>query len=98
MIFKINSLNNSNHFNEFELFKKELVKITDYIDFSGHNEISENKNNYWDSSHLRVEMTKQVMAKIFNDKSIDIPQDFGVLVTEENIDEHLENLRKQIKD
>ena len=88
----------SEHFDEFELFKKELVKITDFIDFTGHNTIATNKNNYWDSSHLRVETTEVVMAKIFNDKSVEVPEDFGVLVTKDNIDEHLENLRKQIKE
>ena len=92
------AINSAEYFDEFELFKKELIKITDYIDFTGHNTISENKNNYWDSSHLRVEMTEQIMAKIFNDKAVAVPQDFGVLVTKENINEHLENLRKQIKE
>lgn len=92
------AINSAEYFDEFELFKKELIKITDYIDFTGHNTISENKNNYWDSSHLRVEMTEQIMAKIFNDKVVDVPKDFGVLVTKENINEHLENLRKQIEE
>lgn len=92
------AINTGEYFDEFELFKKELVKITEYIDFTGHNSISTNKNNYWDSSHLRVETTEIVMAKIFNDKSIEVPEDFGVLVTKENIDAHLENLRKQIKE
>ena len=85
------------HFSQFELFKKELSKITEFIDFTGHNEISSNKNNYWDSSHLRVELTQTIMAKIFNDKTIEVPKDFGVLVTKQNIDQHLRNLREQIK-
>ncbi|QNM90927.1 hypothetical protein HOO34_04235 [Aliarcobacter cryaerophilus] len=38
------------------------------------------------------------MAKIFNDKLVEVPEDFGVLVTKDNIDEHLENLRKQIEE
>ena len=38
------------------------------------------------------------MAKIFNDKSVEVPEDFGVLVTKDNINEHLENLRKQIEE
>lgn len=85
------------YFDEFELFKKELVKITDFVDFTGHNTISTNKNNYWDSSHLRVEMTEIIMTKIFNDPSIKIPKDLGFLVTKDNIDTHLANLRQQIK-
>jgi hypothetical protein len=86
------------YFDEFELFKKELVKITDFIDFTGHNPISENKNNYWDSSHLRKELTQVIMGRIFNDKSVEVPKDFGVLVTKDNIDQHLENLHQQIKE
>ena len=91
------ALNSAGYFDEFELFKKELVKITSFIDFTGHNTISTNKNNYWDSSHLRVELTNQIMAKIFNDTSIDIPSDFGIFVTRDNIDNHLLDLRKQIQ-
>lgn len=92
------AINSAGYFDEFELFKKEIVKITDFIDFTGHNIISENKNNYWDSSHLRVEMTNQVMARVFNDKEINIPKDFGILVTKENIDVHLQNLRNQLRE
>ncbi|PPB52081.1 hypothetical protein CDQ68_04585 [Campylobacter hyointestinalis subsp. hyointestinalis] len=86
----------NNLYDEFELFKKELVKISNFIDFTGHNTISKNKNNYWDSSHLRRETTQIIMARIFNDKSVEVPDDFGVLVTKDNIEEHLSNLRKQI--
>lgn len=76
---------------------KELVKVTDYIDFTGHNTISENQLNYWDSSHLRKEITPTIFAKIFNDDTIEVPKDFGVFVTKENIDKHLKNLRQQIQ-
>lgn len=92
------AINKAGYFDEFELFKKELVKLTNYIDFTGHNSITENKNNYWDSSHLRVEVTKQIMEKLFNDKTVDTTNNFGTLVTKENINHHLENLRTQIKD
>ena len=37
------------------------------------------------------------MAKIFDDKSVKVPKDFGVLVTKENIDQHLATLKEQIK-
>ena len=91
------AINSAGYFDEFELFKKELSKITEFMDFTGHNEITKNKNNYWDSSHLRKEMTETIMAKIFNDKTMNVPKDFGVLVTKQNIEEHLQNLREQIE-
>lgn len=91
------ALSSVEYYDEFELFKKELVQITNYIDFTGHNTITTNKNNYWDSSHLRTELTEIVMAKLFNDVSKEIPSNFGVMVSKENISTHLLNLRKQIK-
>ncbi len=86
------------YFDEFEKFKRELVKVTNYIDFTGHNTITNNKDNYWDGSHLRVKITSQIMARVFNDNSVDVPSDFGVFVTKENIEKHLKNLRAQVKD
>jgi hypothetical protein len=92
------AISKAGYFKQFELFKRELVNITDFIDFTGHNQISTNKDNYWDSSHLRKELTQVIMAKLFNDKTINIPKDFGKLVTKDNIEEHLQKLRLDIKD
>ncbi len=91
------ALSSAGYYDEFELFKKELVQVVDYVDFTGHNTITNNKNNYWDTSHLRKELTVIVMAKLFNDKSKEIPLDFGVMVSNNNISAHLLNLRQQIK-
>ena len=82
---------------EYEHFKRELVKITDYIDFTGVNSITCNPNNYWDSSHLKIELTKVVMAKLFHDKSLKGYQDFGTLVTPTTIETHLKKQRQQYK-
>lgn len=80
---------------QFETFKRELVKITDFIDFTGMNSITTNKNNYWDSSHLRTEHTEMVMAKVIHNVDTEGNQDFGVLVTKENIEEHLKKQHNQ---
>jgi len=92
------SLKPAGYYDEFEKFKRDLVKVTNYIDFTGHNTITNNSENFWDSSHLRVNMTKPIMARIFKDKSVNVPNDFGVLVTPENIETHLKNLRGQVKE
>ncbi len=80
---------------EFFDFKKKLVEITDYVDLSGINTISKNSQNYYDESHLRENLSEIVFAKIFNDSSIKIPKDFGVLVTKENIESHLTKLKTE---
>lgn len=82
---------------KFEHFKRDLVKITDYMDFTGTNSITNNKNNYWDSSHLRIEQTKAVMAKLFRDTAVKGYEDFGVFVTPNNIEMHLKEQRDQYK-
>lgn len=85
------------YFDEYEHYEREIAKITDYMDFTGNNTISMNKNNYWDSSHLREEFTPIVMARIFHDVSISVPDDFGVWVTKENVDAHLDTLKRQVR-
>lgn len=80
---------------EFEKFKRELAKITDFIDFTGVNSITSNKDNFWDSSHLRKKHTDLVMAKLFKHASNSSPANFGVRVTKENIEAHLQAQNNQ---
>jgi hypothetical protein len=92
------SFKSAGYYDKFEHFKRELVNITPFVDFTGHNTITNNNHNYWDSSHLRPELTEPIMARLFNDKSVDIPSDFGVMVTKDNIEEHLKDLKNQLED
>jgi hypothetical protein len=91
-----NLLFTDGYFDEFETFKKEIVKVSDFIDFTGHNSITDNPNNYWDSSHLRVEFSSLVMKKIFHKEDKNSPLDFGKLVNKRNISNHLKNLRETL--
>ena len=75
---------------EFEKFKRELVKAADFIDFTGVNSITTNKDNFWDSSHLRKEHTDMIMAKLFQNGNTAQHPDFGIRVTKENIEQHLQ--------
>ena len=86
----------TNRTNDLIKFKKELSKIVNYTDFSGINSISIDKNNYYDYLHLRECLTDKIFAKVFNKDSIEVPGEFGVLVTSDNIDKHLEDLNQQI--
>ncbi|PRM89590.1 hypothetical protein CJ671_06660 [Aliarcobacter cryaerophilus] len=67
--------------------------------FYGINKITLDDKNFDENGwHFKPKISNLIFAKIFNDKSVEIPEDFGVLVTKDNIDEHLENLRKQIEE
>lgn len=101
------------HFYHYVLFQKYqnieakyfhaielIVKNTDakVWSFYGINTITLNENNFDENGwHFKPKISDLIFAKIFNDKSVNVPDDFGVLVTKQNIDEHLQNLRKQIK-
>lgn len=82
---------------EFETFKRELAEITDFTDFTGVNSITTNKDNYWDSSHLRKEHTELVISKLLYPEDSVEYQDFGVKVTKENIEEHLKQQHDQYR-
>lgn len=75
-------------------WKKELAKITSYWDFMYVNSFTTNSDNYVDTSHTRQEKGYLYFAKLFGDKSINVPEDFGVFVTKENVDQHIINLKK----
>ena len=79
-------------------YLKQISNITDFYDFSGYNTITMNNYYYYEDSHYRPILGNLIAGKIFKDNTIEIPEDFGVFVTKENIDKHLINLKIQIED
>lgn len=83
----------------FEQLKIELSKITPVWDFSGYNSIttepiSDHMKNYWDSSHYRKGIGNLILMRLFNIHSDSVPEDFGVLLTTNNLNQHLRKVRK----
>lgn len=83
----------------FEQWKRELVKIYPIWDFSGYNKIttepiSNDMKNYLDSSHYRKEVGALVLNRIFQYNENTVPEDFGVLITPENIESHLKLIQQ----
>jgi hypothetical protein len=81
---------------KFFLFEKELSGITSFYDFSGLNSITTNNYYYYETSHYRRNVGASMLARIFNDSSVKVPDDFGVLVTRDNIDQHIADLKTQV--
>lgn len=81
----------------FEQWKREIVKITPVWDFATYNSItteaiSDNMISYIDSSHYSQHTGNLILNRILSYKLETVPQDFGVLVTPENIESHLEEI------
>ncbi len=83
-------------FENMQLFKYELSKFSKFYDFSGLNTITTNNYYFYETSHYRYITGDLIKSRIFNNTSKNVPKDFGTLVTNDNILEHLKNLEKQI--
>jgi hypothetical protein len=79
-------------------FLRELSEIAPFWDFSGYNSITTDNKNYLDHSHYNPSVSRLIAARIFNDPSMPVPEDFGVRVTSQNIKSHLKNLKKSFRD
>ena len=86
----------------FESWKRNLAKITPVWDFSGYNSItteplSSTMKNYMDSSHYHKKIGDLVLNRIFQYNQEIVPEDFGVLLTPETIENHLKQIREDRK-
>ncbi|MGB3511097.1 MAG: hypothetical protein WBA93_18055, partial [Microcoleaceae cyanobacterium] len=86
----------------FENWKREIVKITPIWDFSNYNsitteDISEEMENYWDSHHYSKEVGDLILNRLLSYQQESVPDDFGILMTPENVESHLVQIRNQRK-
>ena len=82
----------------FEQWKREIVKITPILDFSGYNSIttepiSYDMENYTDNSHYTPKVGNLVLNQLLSYQEEKVPDDFGVLITPDNIESHLAKIR-----
>lgn len=82
----------------FEQWKRDLVALTPVWDFSGYNSITTEPiakymKNYVDNSHYTPEIGDLILQRIFKQQTAKIPQDFGILLTPQNIESHLQQIK-----
>lgn len=100
LTFFINPFYGPSYLNNAEsllAIKKELAKYTDYYDFSGFNSVSTDAMNYYDEGHYRYRVGDLIIDRIFGGGQVKAPEDFGTLVTRENIDRHIENQKRELE-
>ena len=88
----------TNRWESFEQWKRKMVTITPVWDFSGYNSVTKEPiqdfmNNYVDNSHYTPKIGNFVLNRILSHNVEDVPEDFGVLMTPENVDDHLAEIR-----
>lgn len=67
-------------------FKKELVKISPFWDFSGVNYVTANNYFWYETSHPRAFICDKILDTVSGQNQITWVPDFGVYVTPENVD------------
>ena len=81
----------------YEEWKRKMVAITPVWDFSGYNSITTQPikpvmNNYVDNSHYSPPIGAFVLNRVLSHNVEQVPKDFGVLMTPDNIEQHLANI------
>ena len=72
-------------------FYTKLAAVTDYWDFS-YSSVSCEPRYFYDATHFRNDVGRMALARMFGDDSGYIPDDFGVLVTQDNAAAHADAL------
>ncbi len=95
----VSIIKNSEKCEYYKGWLHELVEVFSEVNhFMTINSITNNLENYYDDNHAYPWVLKWLANKLSNVDNKNIPEDFGVLLTKDNIDEHLENIRKQIEE
>ncbi|MCD7948223.1 MAG: polysaccharide deacetylase family protein [Oscillospiraceae bacterium] len=69
-------------------FFEQLADITDYWDFSGYHSVSSEPRYFYDTMHYRNSVGGMMLARMFQDSDVYVPDDFGVYVTRETVAAH----------
>lgn len=81
------------NFVDYFSFLRKLANITAYYDFSGLNKITENKMNYYETSHFRVKIGDLMLGRMLQRNQ---DTTFGIFVNSVNIEQHINALKKQL--
>ena len=83
-------------FDDYCRWIRDVVDVFNGVyNFMYVNSITENLDNYYDADHFFPKTGTLIAHKITGFPDENIPKDFGVYVTRDNLDEHLEFLRRQ---
>ena len=80
---------NSNYLDKNKLIRFIVENIGSIYDFNNINTITTNPEYFIDKLHFNYEVASMILARLFNDKSVKIPSDFGILVDKQNIEDYI---------
>ncbi len=75
-------------------YKKELARVVNYWDFS-NTSLSYDSRYFYDKHHFRADVSKMMLAEIFDDSDVYKATDFGTFVTEGTFNSYIEDILSQ---
>ncbi|MGI6469302.1 MAG: hypothetical protein GXZ09_04155 [Syntrophomonadaceae bacterium] len=79
--------------------------LTDIVDVFGEvynfmtlNTITNNLDNFYDGTHVYPEVGTLMVHRLLNLPHADLPADFGVLITPQNLEQHLKIMDRQVRE
>lgn len=93
-------INRAGIWSQFEDWKRKIANITPVWDFSSYSNltiepIGDEMKNFVDSVHYQDEVGNLIMERIYNYQTEKVPQNFGKLISPNNIEPHLKIVREQ---
>lgn len=83
---------------DYNNFKREIVKITPFYDFSGLNPITQDDKMWINLLHSNNKAGELIKQRLFSQKTeAPLIKDFGIYVTKDNIDKHIKLMTEQVK-
>jgi hypothetical protein len=91
------ALIDSGRFPDYEKWLREMVGVYGGVyNFMDLNTVTKDTSNYFDGHHFYPNVGTLIAHRLSGEAASNIPNDFGVYLTEDNIDKYLEDFRKQI--
>lgn len=82
---------------DYERWLRELVEVFGTVwNFMYANSISANLENYKDAHHFSPEVGRFILQRVLEIPG-DCPEDFGILIDKNNLEEHLQWVRKNLQ-
>ncbi len=95
----VSVIKNGDKIEEFEQWLKEIIEVFGEVHhFMTINSITTNIQNYPDDDHLYPKYMKLLANKLSGKENSNIPEDFGILLNNENIDNYMKDFKKQVTD
>ncbi len=94
----VSIIKNAERIEEFEEWLREIIEVFGEVHhFMTINSITTNLENYPDDDHVYPNKAKLIANKLSGKKNSNIPEDFGVLLNEKNIDQYMDSFKQQFK-